>query len=189
MEVLLLTHILSIGINSNTQRAMHCVQPYSFSVLKKILLLKKCKNWTSIFPSGVDFPFLPQCLLTSRHARCRARCLSAPASICSVRTSSACLRPPTAGTKTTRLWQPQETLRTASTQTREHWWAHPNIVSICAVYRVTVAPLVFWLYLWWLGAEVQERVQRRHRDVSLRVLQQCGGAKELCSQAAHSCWM
>lgn len=69
----------------------------------------------------------PQCLLTSRPARCPAPCSWAQASSFTVRTNWACLLPPTAGTKTPRLWRPQQTLRTVLTQTRAHWWEHTKI--------------------------------------------------------------
>lgn len=120
-----------------------------------------------------------QYLLMSRPARCLAQCSSAQAWSFSVRTNSACLQLPTAGTKTIRHWQPQQTLHTASTQTRAHWWVkyvntlvNPHLKHKCRHTAVTLLtpPLTLCLFVWSRSLRVCPKQTQGCTAVSLPIV-------------------
>lgn len=76
----------------------------------------------------ISFSTLPsQCRLMSHPAMCRAQCSWALVWSFSVRTNSVSLLQRIAGTKTTGLWQLQQTLHTLLTSRKERWWENTTI--------------------------------------------------------------
>lgn len=135
----------------------------------------------------VAFEFTPlhQCRLTCRRATCRAQCSWALGWSFTVRTNSVSLLQRIAGTKTTGLWQLQQTLRTLLTWRKERWWEKTKIQTCEAKNTLFVRRVVLprWRLLSLFGTDIKQRVQNWFRNVPLWVLQQCGGAQELCGPA------